>query len=131
MWKRLLGMMFVFLFLYSCSEKQSETEYLQSAYQLYTDEAYEEAIAAFAKILEDYPKGEHTSKAMFMIGFIHANYTKNYEEAKKYYNNFIEKYPDDAMVSSAKYELDNLGKDINELPIFKDLDEEEKVTPED
>jgi outer membrane protein assembly factor BamD (BamD/ComL family) len=131
MWKHLLCVILAFWFIYACSEKKSETEYYQTASDLYSDEAWEEAVGAYSKLLETYPNGEHTSNALFMIGFIHANYTKKFEEAEKYYNEFIEKYPDDGMVSSAKYELENLGKDINELPIFKDLQEEEKKNAEE
>ena len=131
MWKHLFCIILAFLVFYACGEKKSETEYYQSAQDLYSHEALEDAIVAYSKQLEAYPDGEHSSKALFMIGFIHANYTKKLEEAKNYYNVFIEKYPDDALVNSAKYELENLGKDINELPIFKDLEEQEKLNAEE
>ena len=38
----------------------------------------------------------------------------------------MEKYPEHELVSSAKYELETLGKDINELDIFKNIEEKEK-----
>jgi outer membrane protein assembly factor BamD (BamD/ComL family) len=106
----------------ACSSKRStETEYLTAAYDQYNKGSYEEAIKNFKKIIEFYDNGQHAAKAMFMVGFINANHIKNYEEAKKYYNMFIEKYPQNELKNDAEFELQNLGKDINDLPIFSKI----------
>ena len=65
-----------------------------------------------------------------MLGFIYANSLENLEEAKKYYSLFIEKYPNHDLADDAQYELNNLGKDINELPFFKGMEAEEKGSEE-
>jgi len=114
------------LFLFSCSESKSEAEYYKLAYDQYNDGKYEESIKNFTSLTEKYPDGENTPNTIFMVGFIYANHLKKYDEAKKYYNMFMEKYPDHELVSSAKYELETLGKDINDLPIFKNIEEEKK-----
>ena len=106
----------------SCSSKKTEDEYFKLAYDLYNKESYEEAIVNFKSIIEYYPQGENAAKATFMIGFIYANNIKNYDEAKKYYTLFIEKYPDHDLADDAKYELETLGQDINDLPIFKNAE---------
>jgi TolA-binding protein len=111
---------FVFL-LIMCSEKKSEEEQYTIANDLYNNQEYEKAIVNFKKVIDWYPKGKFTATSIFLIGFISNNYTKDLDEAKKYYQMFIDKYPDHEMISSAKYELENLGKDIDSLPIFKDL----------
>jgi TolA-binding protein len=72
-------------------------------------------------VVKNYPTGKFTAQSIFLIGFIANNYTKDLEEARKYYQMFIDKYPDNELISSAKYELENLGKDVDALPIFKDL----------
>lgn len=110
------------IYFFSCSDKKSEEVYFKLAYEQYNKENYVEALGNFKNILEYYPEGENTAKATFMIGFINANNTQNFEEAKKYYMLFIEKYPDDELADDAQYELDNLGQDINDLPIFKNDD---------
>jgi len=112
----------------SCSETKSEDEYFQLANEQYGKEAYADAIENFKIILEKYPDGKTTPKATFMIGFINANSLENLEEAKKYYTLFIEKYPDHDLADDAQYELNTLGQDINNLPIFKDLESGEQVT---
>lgn len=110
------------LVLVSCTEKKSEIEYFEQAYSQYNQEKYEEAIDNFKKIIEYYPQGENAPKATFMIGYIYANNTKDLDEAKKYYQLFIEKYPNNDLADDAQYELETLGQDINDLPIFKEVE---------
>jgi len=110
------------ILLSNCEEKKSEAEYFQEAYSQYNQEKYVEAIQNFKKIIEYYPEGENAPKATFMIGYINANNTKNLDEAKKYYEMFIDKYPKNDLVDDAKYELETLGQDINDLPIFKEVE---------
>lgn len=111
----------VILFI-SCTDKKTEDEYFKLAYEQYNQEKYQESIDNFKKIIEYYPDGENAPKAIFMIGFINANNTENFEEAKQYYTLFIETYPDHDLSDDAKYELNTLGQDINDLPIFDNAD---------
>lgn len=110
------------IFLFSCSDTKTEAEYYKLAYDQYNTEKYEESIQNFKNLVENYPNGEKSANAMFMLGFISANHLQKFDDAKNYYNKFMEKYPDHELVSSAKYELETLGKDINELDIFKNID---------
>ena len=105
----------------SCSSKLSEAEYYTKANELYGNQQYEEAIQNFQAIIDNYPEGQHYPTAIFMTGYIYANHMQNFDEAKKYYSQFLEKFPEHELAVSAKYEIENLGKDINELPIFKEL----------
>jgi len=118
----IFSMFFIYMLLFSCAEKKSETAYFEEAYSQYNQEKYTEALESFKKILEYYPQGENAAKATFMIGYINANNTKDLEEAKKYYELFINTYPDNDLVDDAKYELETLGQDINDLPIFKEIE---------
>jgi outer membrane protein assembly factor BamD (BamD/ComL family) len=47
--------------------------------------------------------------ALFMAAFVEANELKEFDKARELYNEFIEKYPDDPMVPSAKIEIQTLG----------------------
>jgi outer membrane protein assembly factor BamD (BamD/ComL family) len=120
------GMIIVLLFSiglflnFGCSKKPGEKEYFDLAYQHMGKEQWSDAELNFQKILDEYPEGIYTSKALFMVGFVNANYLKNYVKAKEYYTNFLEKYPDHDLADDAKYEIENLGKDINELPFLKE-----------
>ncbi len=120
----IIDLLILLLVFTACSKKKSEQEYFQTAYDQYNKEQYEESIQNFKKVLEYYPQGTNAPKAIFMIGFIHANNTKNLEEAKKYYTMFIEKYPQHELANSADYELKHLGQDVNLLPMFHDTEKD-------
>ncbi len=116
--------LFVFSFLLmsfvGCSHKAGEKEYYDLAYQYMGKEKYSEAEKYFQKILDEYPNGVYSSKALFMVGFINANHLKNFDKAKKYYTEFLKKYPNHELAASAKYEIENLGKNVDDLPFLKD-----------
>ncbi|HID40443.1 MAG TPA: tetratricopeptide repeat protein, partial [Calditrichaeota bacterium] len=74
---------------WSCSSKLSEDDYYNKAREAYGKEKYEEALQNFKLLVENYPQGKKAAEASFMLGFINANDLKNYDEAKKYYTEFI------------------------------------------
>lgn len=119
--KRLLAVfpLLVLLVVVACSKKMGEKDYYDLANQYMAQEKWKLAEENFEKILQEYPNGVYSSKAMFMVGFINANYLNNFEKARKYYSEFLEKYPSHDLADDAKYELENLGKDIDDLPFLK------------
>ena len=76
---------------------------------------FDRAIDTHNRLIRTFPESKYIQQSNFMIGFIYANDVKNYEKAKEVYTEFIEKFPEHELVSSVKWELDNLGKDINEI----------------
>ena len=119
-----LSLIFLIFNFFGCSDKKSEEEYFRTAQDFYSKEEFQSAIENYSKIVDYYPEGVNTAKSVFMIAYVYANHLKNYDEAKKYYTLFIEKYPDHDLTQSAQYELETLGQDINELSIFKKIEEE-------
>ncbi len=115
----IIGLLSVLILLLGCGKKLGEKEYFDMAYQHMGKEEWSEAEMYFQKILDKYPNGMFSSKALFMVGFVNANYLQNYEKAGQYYSDFLKKYPDHDLADDAQYELENLGKDINDLPFLK------------
>lgn len=76
---------------------------------------YDKAIKHYKIIENKYPNSEKTPNALFMIGYIFANEVKDMQKAKEAYNYFIKQYPDHVLVQSAKWELENLGKSLEEI----------------
>ncbi len=76
---------------------------------------YKTAINMYKKISKLYPDSPKTPNAMFMIGYIYANELKNDVQAKKSYEDFITQYPNHVLVPSAKWEIENLGKSLEEI----------------
>ena len=107
-------------FILSCSDKASEKEYFDLATQYMDQQNWEKAEEYYNKVLQDYPNGLFSSKALFMVGYLNANHMKNFDKARKYYTDFLEKYPDHELADAARYELENMGKDVDELPFMQE-----------
>jgi Uncharacterized protein conserved in bacteria len=72
-------------------------------------DALDKAIDNYKKLIQNYPKSEEAPIALFMIAFIQSNELKQYDEAKKNYELFLQKYPAHEMSQNAKDELENIG----------------------
>lgn len=95
-------------FLPEISDKMyGERAYFDLAYICMGKERWSKAEEYFLKILTEYPDGEYSPKAMFMVGFVNANYLKNTIKARIYFKDFLTKYPDNALADDAQYELEN------------------------
>ena len=72
-------------------------------------QCYKKAEETFRNVFNKYPDNEKAPMALFLSGFILANDLRNFEEATKTYNLFLEKYPKHELAQSAKEELENMG----------------------
>jgi len=79
------------------------------------NESLEKSIQLFKKLHDEYPSSEYAASGLFMAGFIYANELKNFEEAKKCYQQFLKEYPHDDLAASAQAELDNMGMSPEEI----------------
>jgi TolA-binding protein len=82
---------------------------------------FELAIKSYRKIIADFPGSKQEPHAQFMIGYIYANVMDDSENARKEYSIFLQKYPDHELTPSVKFELDFIGKDINDIPQLKHI----------
>ncbi|MCB0265746.1 MAG: tetratricopeptide repeat protein [Calditrichia bacterium] len=119
---RIFGIVvFGWLLLFACSkQKLSETDYFGKANEYMEQQNWTEAEASFLSLLKEYPDGMFTARSLFMVGYLNANHLKDLEKAKTYYNDFIQKFPENELVTAAKYELEHLGKNPDELPFLND-----------
>tara|TARA_B100001540_G_C15651937_1_gene571485 strand:+ start:211 stop:765 length:555 start_codon:yes stop_codon:yes gene_type:complete len=58
---------------------------------------------------------ELKEKSLFMIGYIYHNHIGNLTKAQKYYNLFLNNYPNSDLVSSVSYELEIINESINQF----------------
>lgn len=77
------------------------------------------SIAAFQETTARYPETDEGVKALFMIGFMYANHFGNYEAARQAYLDFLNRYPNHELIPSVKFELENLGKPVEEIDALK------------
>ena len=79
------------------------------------------AIQEYRKVTDIYSGSSQEPHAQFMIGYIFANVLNDFESAKIEYDNFINQFPQHELVPSVKFELEHLGKNINEIPALKHI----------
>jgi TolA-binding protein len=75
---------------------------------------FDRAIELHRRVIKDYPESKFVSQSRFMIGYIYANDLKDFDNARISYSEFLEKHPDSELVDSVKWELEHLGKDVND-----------------
>lgn len=80
-----------------------------------TLKTFEKSFALYDWIIDKYPKSERAPVALFMKGFIFDGTFKDSANAAKYYNEFIQKYPESSFAKDAKVLLSNLGKSDEEV----------------
>ncbi len=73
------------------------------------------AIETYRRLIQAFPNSNYNEQSLFMIAYVYANEIRDFEKAKEAYNEFLGKYPDHELASSVKWELDNLGTDINDI----------------
>jgi len=82
---------------------------------------FKAAIENYKKLGRLFPLSEKLPHAQFMQGFIYANMLSDFEKAGKVYNEFLLSYPDHELIPSVKFELEFLGKDIEDIPVLKHI----------
>ena len=85
---------------------------------------FEEALNEYHVVVQNYPKTRFAINAQFMIGYVLANFVGDYKQARMEYERFLELYSteaDSGLVQSVKFELENLGRDLNEIPQLKHI----------
>ena len=105
----------VMLILFGCGPKVTDVEMFTQANQLQREGKYDEAIGIYDNLIAKYPASTYGPQAQFMIGFIYANEVKNLDKAKEAYEKFLKAYPEHEMAKDAKWELDHLGQDIDDI----------------
>jgi peptidyl-prolyl cis-trans isomerase C len=86
-------------------------------------------IAAYRRLVQDYPDSEVSPQAQFMIGFIYSEELKNYEEAENAFRELLKRYPDAELAESARWMIEHMRAE--EAPPFMNLeaDSSARVAP--
>lgn len=82
-------------------------------------QTYDKCISLFDWIIEKYPTHSKAENSSFMKGFLFDNDLKDTATARKFYLEFIDKYPKSEFVDDAQMLIKNLGK--SEEEILKEL----------
>jgi len=82
----------------------SEREAYQTAFDLMKARQFDQSIAAFNRLIADYPNGQYTPNAYYWLGELYlAN--QNLEQARQSFMQVINLYPDHPKVPDTLYKL--------------------------
>ena len=91
-------------------------DYLQKASEMArTLQDVEKAISLYDWIIESYPQHPKAPQALFLKAFTIDNNLHDYDNARKYYEEFLSRYPDDDFADDTRFLLQNLGKSDEEI----------------
>ncbi len=77
-------------------------------------------IAAYRKVVDEYPGADVTPQALFMVGFIHSEELKDYDTAERVFRELLQKYPKSELASSAQWMVEHMRTDA--VPDFMNPD---------
>ncbi len=77
--------------------------------------SFKEAVGFFEIIHQKYLNYNRAPEALFLEGFTYENHLKDLENAKKCYNDFLKKYPENQLAEQVRVVLENIGKSPEEL----------------
>ena len=79
------------------------------------------AIQDYRNVIENYNGSSQEPHALFMIGYIYANVINDMKSAKLEYEKFIKRFSSHELAPSVRFELEYLGKGIDEIPALKHI----------
>lgn len=85
---------------------------------------YDQSVSMLEKIIRDYPSFHKLPACYFQLGLIYDDYLNDDAKAKKYYEEFIQKFPSNPMVPQVQALISYLGKTNDEL--IKDFEKKNK-----
>lgn len=85
---------------------------------------FHRSLDIYQKIIERYASDPKAPNAMFMIGYTYSNDLNDLDNGRKWYTKFIETYPDHMLAPSAQWEIENLGKSLDEIPNLQSITKE-------
>jgi len=74
-----------------------------------------QSIIYYDKIMKNYPEFNKVAECLFLKAFVYENQLQDMDNAKKYYSQFIEDYPNHPLVKDAEASIKYLGKSPEEL----------------
>ena len=80
----------------------------------------EARIAAYRKVVDEYPDADVTPQALFMVGFIQSEEKKDYDAAERVFRELLQRFPKSELAASAQWMVEHMRTD--EVPDFLHAD---------
>ena len=92
----------LFMILISCGP-QTEPEIYDAAIGAQRMEKYDDAIALFERLIEEFPQSEKLPDAYYALGVIYQDQKKDFAKAIGLYTKLVETYPESSTASNALF----------------------------
>ncbi len=106
---------------YSSNDLTPKAQYMLGDIYMNDFRDFTTAIQEYRKVIKNYGGSPQEPHALFMIGYIYANIINDNKSAEIEYKSFLNQFPDHELYPSVKFELDFLGKSIEEIPALKHI----------
>jgi len=106
---------------YPVHELSPKAQYMLGDVYMNDFRDFSTAIQEYRKVIQTYSGSSQQPHALFMIGYIYANILKDNKSAEIEYKAFMEEFPNHELYPSVKFELEFLGKSIEEIPALKHI----------
>lgn len=88
--------------------------------QIYIEqEKYQQALSEYRRLSYLYPKSANNYKAMFMVGFIHAEHLKNDSSAVRAFEKMLAQYPNSDLSDDADWMIRNIRSGGKLMPVLE------------
>jgi hypothetical protein len=88
--------------------------------QIYIEqEKYQQALSEYRRLSYLYPKSPNNYKAMFMVGFIHAEHLKNDSAAVRAFEKMLAQYPSSDLSDDADWMIRNIRSGGKLMPVLE------------
>lgn len=87
---------------------------------------WEEAIDLWGKIDAKFKNYQRSPEALFMQGFVAENELHDRKQAVKYYQTFIEKYPEHPLSKDAIVLIDNLKNGVSDQELIEQFEQQQQ-----
>jgi tetratricopeptide (TPR) repeat protein len=88
--------------------------------QIYIEqEKYQQALSEYRRLSLLYPTSSNNYKAMFMVGFIHAEHLKNDSAAVRAFETMLAKYPSSDLSDDADWMIRNIRSGGKLMPVLE------------
>ncbi|MEO7427698.1 MAG: peptidyl-prolyl cis-trans isomerase, partial [Fibrobacteria bacterium] len=88
--------------------------------QIYIEqEKYQQALSEYRRLSLLYPNSSNNYKAMFMVGFIHAEHLKNDSAAVRAFESMLAKYPSSDLSDDADWMIRNIRSGGKLMPVLE------------
>ncbi len=77
-------------------------------------------IAAYRKVVDEYPEADVTPQALFMVGFIQSEELNDHDAAERVFRELLQRYPKSELATSAQWMVEHMRTDA--VPDFLGAD---------